>query len=545
MKFGIVPLVQAEGTILAHSTRLPERVFKKGHLLTKDDINLMTMAGISEVVAARLEVSDIQEDVAAERVSTAIAGTHVKVGSAFTGRCNLKANIHGLITYDKSRLDKLNLVDESITVATLAPYDVVTPEQLIATIKIIPLAVTEGVLSQVESIAFSKGPIISISPLETKRIGIIMSRLPGMKESIFSNTLNTATARVEAYGSEITQEIQCLHDQQEVKEAIKKLIGLCDVMLIFGASAIIDRQDVLPAALVSAGGRVDHFGMPVDPGNLLFLGKLGDLPVVGMPGCARSPKLNGFDWVLWRLLANIDVSPRDIMLMGGGGLLKEISERGQLRQSSEGTSTKAQAQDPKITALVLAAGSSVRMGKENKLLADVNGKPMIRHVIEAITGSNAHSIIVVTGHEPNKLKNALKDGQISFVHNPDYELGLSASLKVGLEEVPPDSDGVLICLGDMPLLTSAIINTLIRAFDPIEGRSICIPVHGRKRGNPVLWDKSYFLEMAGISGDTGAKHVLEKHADQIVEVVLDDDNILFDVDTPERLKSLNERLEKV
>ena len=544
MKFGEIPLDQAAGTILAHSTRLTGRIFKKGHILAPEDIVVLQNSGITEVIAARLESEDILEDEAASRISNAIAGLNIQIGNAFTGRCNLIADADGLINYDKVRLDELNLIDQSITVATLPSYTVVTPRQLIATIKIIPLAVPNNVLKKAEKIAGSGAPIISISPFQKKRVGLIMSRLPGMKESILDNTLKTVSARVATYGSEITHEIRVSHDQEEVKRAIENMSSLCDILLIFGASAVVDRHDVLPAAVESAGGSVDHFGMPVDPGNLLFIGQRGGLPIVGMPGCARSPKLNGFDWVLWRLLANIEVSPQDIMLMGSGGLLKEINERGQLRQNSNGANEKATGGEANVIALILAAGSSTRMGAKNKLLANVIGKPMITHVVDAIGQSMVNSVVVVTGYERDQIENVLSQHMILCVHNENFNAGLSESLKVGLKRIPDDVDAVLICLGDMPLLTSTIIDKLIKAFDPIEGRSICVPINGRKRGNPVLWDKSYLAEMTEIIGDVGAKKLLEKYSDHVFEVSFEEDNVLIDVDTPDLLKSLNERLLK-
>ena len=232
MKFGKIPLDKAAGSILAHSTRLPKRVFKKGHILTPDDVDLLRSEGIKDVVAARVEKEDVLEDTAAARISNSIAGDNVKVGDAFTGRCNLIANVYGLIVYDASRLDELNLTDQSITVATLTPFSIVKPGQLIATIKIIPLAVSEKVLKKAEGLANNGDPIISVTPFHEKRIGLIMSRLPGMKESILENTLRTITDRVKKFGSEIVQEIRVNHDQDEVSAAIDNLDYHCDIILI-------------------------------------------------------------------------------------------------------------------------------------------------------------------------------------------------------------------------------------------------------------------------------------------------------------------------
>lgn len=543
MKFGPIPLDQAEGAILAHSTKIPGRIFKKGRVLSADDIALLTTAAYATVIAAILDPEDIPEDVAATRISDALAGPHTDVGTAFTGRCNLIAGAHGLLKFDPSRLDELNLLDETITAATLPAYEVVSPGQLIATIKIIPFAAREEIVARAEAMAKSDAPLISVAPFRTKRLGLIMTRLPGMKESILDKTLETATARVETYGSRITENVRCDHQQADVERALSRLTGKCDIILIFGASAVVDREDVLPAAVVSAGGSVDHFGMPVDPGNLLFTGGLHGYPVVGMPGCARSPKLNGFDWVLWRLLADIPVSSRDIMLMGAGGLLKEISERGQLRQSKNSGQNVTSAKEPEIAALVLAAGASTRMGKDNKLLADINGSALVRRTVESLQASNATSVTVVTGHEADDVTATLADmAGLSVVHNPAHIGGLSTSLKAGLAGLPETFDGVIVCLGDMPLVTPDMLNALIRAFDPVEGRSICVPVFGRKRGNPILWSRAFIGEMGGLSGDMGARPLLEEHADQVYEVEMENDGVLFDIDTPEHLQRLKARL---
>ncbi|MBT3916885.1 MAG: NTP transferase domain-containing protein [Rhodospirillaceae bacterium] len=539
MKFGAVPVADAEGATLAHSARLTGRILKKGHILTTNDLSLFSAEGISEITVARLENDDVGENEAAAAITEALAGQHVTAGKAFTGRCNLIAEAHGLIAFERDHLDKINLIDESVTIATMPAMDIASPAQLIATIKIIPFAIPKSVLDAVLK-SIGDEPMVRIASFQPKKIGLIMTRLPGMKESILDKTLQTAAARVQEFSSDISTEIRCEHTEQEVVDAINQLNSkACDIILIFGASAVVDRADILPAAVVSAGGSVDHFGMPVDPGNLLFIGGLGGTPVIGMPGCARSPKLNGFDWVLWRLLANMPISPRDIMLMGSGGLLKEISERGQLRQDS--SESKASAHEPIIAGLLLAAGSSRRMGNENKLLTDVDGQTMVARVAEQITASKADGLLVVTGHQNNQVELALKDFTNSFVHNPDYENGLSTSLKTGLRTLPDNIDGVIVCLGDMPLVKAEHIDQLIRAFDPVEGRSICVPVHGRKRGNPVVWSKQFIAEILAVTGDIGARHLLEEHADQVIEVAIEQDGILFDVDTPDRLAELKKR----
>jgi molybdenum cofactor cytidylyltransferase len=542
MKFGPITTSKAAGAILVHTAHLAGRVLKKGHLLRADDIKLFAEEGISEIIVARLEPEDIPENEAASQIATALTGKNLDPSIASTGRCNLISRSHGLIILDPNTINKINLVDESVTIATALPFDKIDEGQLVATIKIIPFAITKEILDSVIKLA-SNGSLISIAPFTTKDVGLIMTRLPGIKESILDKTYRTITNRLAEFGSNVVNEIRCNHSEINVTGAIEELKKCsCDIILILGASAVVDRSDVLPAAVIQAGGHIEHFGMPVDPGNLLFLGNIGKTPIIGMPGCARSPKINGFDWILWRILANISINSRDIMLMGSGGLLKEINERGQLRQPINTGSSSVR--KTKIIALLLAAGSSSRMGKENKLLSNINGTAMIVRVAEQIKLSRAHSIYVVTGHQAKHIQLALKNFGTSFHHNTQHAAGLSTSIKTGLEALSSDVDGVIICLGDMPLVKAHHLDQIIESFKPTEGQSICVPVYGRKRGNPILWGKQYIKEILAISGDMGARLLLENHADQIIEVPIESDSVVFDIDTPERLIEVKKRIQQ-
>jgi len=279
---------------------------------------------------------------------------------------------------------------------------------------------------------------------------------------------------------------------------------------------------------------VVHLGMPVDPGNLLLLAEVSGKPVIGLPGCARSPKINGFDFVLQRLLADVPVTPRDIARMGAGGLLKEIPTRPQPRES-----VPEAPRQPRIAALVLAAGRSTRMGA-NKLLADVGGKPMVRHAVEAALASQAEAVVVVTGHEAARVRAALAGLDVRFAQNDLYADGLSTSVRAGVAAAE-GADGALVCLGDMPGLTARTIDRLIAAFNPAEGRGVIVPVHDGRRGNPVLWGRAFFADLMALSGDVGAKPLLAGAADAVCEVEIGDDGVLTDLDTPDALDAWRAR----
>src|ERR1043166_6970066 len=318
MQFGSCPVHSAEGAILAHSVRADGQLLKKGRILSRDDIALLLRSSHSDVMVARLGDGDVAENEAAERVARVVAGDTVRVGAAFTGRSNLYALADGLVLIDEAALIALNAVDESITLATVAPFARVSAKQMLGTVKIIPFAAPRASVEQAERL-LAQGPIVRLAAFAPRRMALISTFLPDSKPSLLDKTRAAVEARVKAVGSQIVFERRVAHTTEAVAAAIGEAREAADPILIFGASAITDRRDVIPAALEAAGGRIVRFGMPVDPGNLLLLGKIADTTVVGLPGCARSPKLNGFDFVLWRLAAGIPLAAGDIAPIGAGG----------------------------------------------------------------------------------------------------------------------------------------------------------------------------------------------------------------------------------
>jgi molybdenum cofactor cytidylyltransferase len=539
MIFGATPVAETADCILAHSLRGDGFSFKKGRRLTEADVAALREAGIEEIVAARLEAGDVHEDAAATELAAAATGSGLSASASFTGRCNLTVAERGVLLADRARLDAFNLVDETITLATLAPYALVEPRQMAATIKIIPFAVTRKALDTCLAVLREGGPLLRVAPLRPRAVGLVQTSLPGTKDRILDKTREVMDQRLAKLDCPAVTERRCGHDSAAVAEALQSLAAAgSEILLMSGASAIVDRRDTLPAGLEAAGGRVVHFGMPVDPGNLILVGALDGRPVVGLPGCARSPKVNGFDWVLQRLVAGLEVGPEDIMRLGAGGLLKEIAARG-LPRAEAVEPQEGAPRAPRIAAIVLAAGQSRRMGRINKLLAPVDGKPMVAHVMESVMASQARPLAVVTGHDYAAVEAVLPEGRYTLAHNPDYASGLSSSLRRGLAALPEEIDGVVVCLGDMPRLSPAIIDRLIAAFDPLEGRAICVPTWQGKRGNPVLFARRFFAEMQDIAGDTGARALIGEHADVVCEVAMDDDAVLLDVDTPEALDAIN------
>lgn len=324
MIFGDVAVEDAVGCVLAHSLLVGGRKWPKGRVLSADDAAALRGHGFASVIAARLDSGDMGEDAAASRLGAAVAGAGLRPGSAATGRVNLHAEADGLLLVEAPAVHRLNAVTEAVTLATLPPFQPVSAGAIVATLKIIPFAVPERDLAA----CLPAAPPLRLAPWRGLCAGLVQTVVAGTKDSVLDKTAEATAARLAGCGATLTAEERCPHRPAPVAEALERLRGRgCDLLLMVGASAITDRGDVLPAALEAAGGRIVHLGMPVDPGNLLMLGAWDGVPVLGLPGCARSPRLNGADWVLWRLAAGLAVAPADIMALGVGGLIAEVPGR--------------------------------------------------------------------------------------------------------------------------------------------------------------------------------------------------------------------------
>jgi molybdenum cofactor cytidylyltransferase len=406
-------------------------------------------------------------------------------------------------------------------------------------VKIIPFAVSGGARDEAMAAAKKTVPVIRVAPYKLRKIGVVSTLLPGLSSKVIEKTLKITAARIAPAGASIIAERRVPHEQAGLAQAIDELLKAgAELVIVFGASAIADRRDVIPTAVEAVGGEIEHFGMPVDPGNLMLIGRARGQAVLGAPGCARSPKENGFDWVLMRLLADLPVTRADITGMGVGGLLMEIVTRPQPRDEPVPETGR------RVAAVVLAAGRSTRMGAVNKMLAEIGGKPLVRIAVEQAVASRAKPVIVVTGHEREKVEATLKGLPVCLAHNPDFSEGLGSSLRAGIAAVPADADAAIICLGDMPQVDAALIDRLIAAFDPERSALVVVPSIDGRRGNPVVWSRRFFHDLMSIQGDVGARHLIGNYTEAVVEIPVTGEAALTDVDTPESLSAVKAEIER-
>ena len=524
MIFGDRPVGDCAGAILAHSQVIGGKRLAKGHRLTADDLASATRGDITRLTVAMPGPDDVDEADAARVVGQALAGRGTTALPPVHGRANLVADHAGLVLYDAAAVRALNRLDEAVTAGAALPFARVAAGDIVATVKIIPFAVPAQTLR--EAVAAAMAATLTVAPFVACTAHLILSRLPHQTDKVIAKTLTVTRSRIEGLGGTLSAASECNHTVAAIVTELRAARG--DIILVAGASATSDRGDTVPAAILAAGGSLIRLGMPVDPGNLLVLGELGGRPVLGLPGCARSPKRNGVDLVLERLFAGLQVTSDDIADMGVGGLLADVGDRPEPR--SKPTTTGGP-----IGALLLAAGKSSRMGGTNKLIADLEGKPLITHAAAAINAAGL-PLIVVTGNVPDAVHTALAASAASFVHASDFAEGLSRSLRSGARAIPSGWRGVMVCLGDMPRITPAILTALTAALTTDD--AIVVPVCGGKRGNPVLWGRAHIGRLTTLEGDVGGKALLGELADQIIEVDVASDAIFADVDTPADLQAI-------
>jgi molybdenum cofactor cytidylyltransferase len=538
MNFGPIPTVEAEGSILAHSQPLSSGKLSKGHLLQAADIARLTAEGISTVIACRLEAGDLTEDEAAERLSAAIKPKGLSRSPASTGRVNFYASQNGLFLADRAVVDRFNAVDPDITLACLSDRRDVRAGDLVATIKIIPLAVPGPSVTAAAAI-LEQAYAFEVAPYRAHRVHLIATQLPSLKSSVMEKTARVLEVRLMPSASRLVSERRVAHRSEAVAKALRAALeetlperDAPPLIVVFGASAVTDQEDVIPSAIRIAGGHVTQVGLPVDPGNLLVLGHVDGVPVIGAPGCARSPKENGFDWVLNRILAGYPPDRAEMTGWGVGGLLMEIPSRPLPRLAAT-----AEADPAAFGLVVLAAGRASRMGEggRHKLLAEFDGEPLVRRSVRQAVEAKLGPVTVITGHRSAEVAEAVSELGAQVEENPDFASGMASSLKVGLAAIEAQGlPGMMVLLADMPNVSSADIAALAQAYSKAGGKAVVRAVSDGQRGHPVVLPAATFEALKALEGDIGARPVIESAGLAVIDVEIGPAARL-DVDTPEAI----------
>ncbi len=259
MKFGPLEVSKAQGAILAHAHTLPNKRLKKGHRLLAEDISALRNSGVENIIVAKLEEGDVEENTAAEQIAFALQTPNITAANAFTGRANLHAEKPGVFFVNRELIDEINRISPAITVSTLNDGVFVESGRMVATVKIIPLAVEKLAVEQAVKLISDSGAL-ALSASQIHRVGLVATRLPHLKKATMNKTAKVLAERLALAGSSLVLEKRVPHSAEKLAETLKQVAQECDLIIIFGASAITDGEDVIPAGLMLAGGQVDNFG---------------------------------------------------------------------------------------------------------------------------------------------------------------------------------------------------------------------------------------------------------------------------------------------
>ena len=533
MQFRAFDINDCEGLILAHSHRLASKRIAKGSQLTRTLVDAFMKDGVRQLVCAAPDKGDLSENEVADRLADALLSAGLSRTNAATGRVNFKTETAGIIRYDRDLIKALNCVDEALTLSLVQHNQLLSAGQMVATLKVIPYFVPDEICRQFEQVLAGK-TVFRFHPLRGRRVSLIQTTDDVLQDKVYAATEDVTETRMKQLGCTLISRQRCAHKSDDVAAEIRTARAAgAELVLLCGCSAIADRRDIMPVAIEVAGGQIDQLGLAVDPGNMLLVAHIDSLPVIGMPGCARSPKLNGFDWVLHLLLADIELSSDELADMAAGGLLMEIASRPLPRDLAvKPSSPKAQ-----MSAVVLAAGQSRRMGNINKLTSVVAGKPVIRHVTDVVLKAGFKDIIIVLGYDEYAVRACLKGLPVRFEKNKAFRSGQASSVGAGIAALSNDVSDVMVVLGDMPLLNSSLLNELRKHHlsNPQHEQTISLPVYlkdGESQiGHPVAWGRQFFPDLQTLKGDQGGRQIWSEHPAMISQMEVNDASLFLDTDT--------------
>ena len=544
----MVPAAEAAGDMLAHAVHLPGRRLPKGHVLTDRDCATLAAAGFSALPVLRPGARELGEDEAARAAAEALAGPHLEIGAIARGRADILAGAAGILVVDAGAIARLNAGDDGIRLATVAPGPVAAGRR-VASIKVIPLTLPESACARWrKAIAARRRPPLALHPFRPLSAVLVETRpvLPGARPA--KSYAGALSARLDALGGQLSETVAAPHETGALAALLRRLHRRlrAGVAIVIGpAASAVAVDDVVPAAITRAGGRILSFGLAVEPGNLLVTARIGRRPVVVLPSSARSPAPQGTDLVLARLAAGLAVDAAALAGLGVGGLLGAAPERG--RPASRGGRL------PRLAVILLAAGAARRFGG-GKLLALWRGRPLVAQAAGIFRHPAIAARFAVLRPDDEKTATVLAGAGFVPVPAPRALEGLAESLKAGAGAVAAAEraegrpfDGVFVMLGDMPAVRPETVAALIEAFTPLlradepEADAV-LPVHAGRPGHPVLLLRPALDLVETLQGDVGLKPLFKSGRLKARELAVGDPGVVLDVDDMAALAALEARL---
>ncbi len=323
MQLKTIPVSESIGATLVHNIAGADgrKVFSKGHLVRAEDVEPLRALGKASVYVALLDTDDVREDDAATRIARAVAGDGVAASQARGGRVNFVAARSGFVRVNARSLKRLNEMT-GVTLATIPKYTRVAPKKLVATLKTIGLALPARIVRAAGAIAQEFGVAVSVAPALKQSVAIVLTGSENGRSRVQETFAPPLRARIEEAGARVIMEEFVAEDEAAIADALARgIAGGAQIIILAGETSIMDAGDIAPRGIQRAGGKIELYGAPVEPGNLLLLAYRDGVPIIGAPGCVRSRATNVVDLILPPLLLGERVTRAEVVEMAEGGLL--------------------------------------------------------------------------------------------------------------------------------------------------------------------------------------------------------------------------------
>lgn len=323
----MIRVEDAVGSVLCHDiTRIvPGKAkgpaFKKGHIVVAKDIPELLKLGKEHLYVWELRKGFVHENDAGLRMARALQGQGLALTEPSEGKVKLVAETDGLCVIDEDSLLRINMLEE-IAAATINNGRPVKKGTVVAGVRVIPLVVAEEKLAQAEEIAPADG-VIAIKPFRSYKVGVITTGSEVYHGRIEDKFGPVVKAKVEAFGCRVIEHIIVPDDVARISDAIKTLLAGGAEMILTTGGMSVDPDDVTPTAIREAGASIVTYGAPVLPGAMLMVAYMGQVPILGLPGCVMYHKTTVFDLVLPQVLTGQTVTREMIAKLGMGGLCLE------------------------------------------------------------------------------------------------------------------------------------------------------------------------------------------------------------------------------
>ena len=513
MRLEEVEINRAQGLRLVEELMLNGQLLPKNHALDNDDISLLKQNGKKSVYGAWAENGDIDFDTALGVVAAKISGTNLGFRIDERGFCEIAATSGGLLEVYTDRVLKFNRLCPYFILNTIAPFQMVAPGEIIARLEIMVPVLPQEVVDNIVLALSGNDSLLAVRDLKTQDAALLYTRFYHTEEEtehlgeVFEKLIETYQPMNLVFNQEMTAE----HTIDDIAGALEALIhSPAQIIFILPSIRNYTSQDVVSSAISSIADDILCPQLPVFGGSDMIIATKKNKKIICLPYNYAYMDIPAIENVLKLAIVKPKLQSFDFT----HPLTPLIETISTLRDTSSLIQGKAHDGKNKasVPAVVLAAGQGKRLGT-NKLLADINGEPLVVKAVRAAVQSNASPVFVVTGYQAEEIESALENFDVNLVRNPNYYTGIKTSIDLGLKSVPDFCDGTLIIPADMPHLTPEFLKKMIAKFKKKNEKQLILAEKNYIKSNPVIWSKALYNVADLVPENADIRPIFMEHAD--------------------------------